>query len=185
MVKIKLEYARATLGDDHFLKLIQIETVVMLDHSHFGFFERCRLINEILSEHNYFLKFYERRNKFRYQLRQKLKTKNEVKRELSACAIQIFNECELLKNHLNIGERQVYVPIGIVYKLTLDVKKPILCFYAPSIHLGYHTNFEKTRGGKKYSAHTAARQCHYCKDYFMKSAALVLLCWKGRFYLLF
>ena len=75
---------------------MQIEPPVMLDHSLFGYFERCRLINNILSEDNYFLRFYERRNKFRYQLRQKLKTKNEMKKELSACAIQKFNGYQLL-----------------------------------------------------------------------------------------
>ena len=44
---------------------MQIEPTVMLDHSIFGYFERCRLVNDILSEYNYFLRFYERRNKLR------------------------------------------------------------------------------------------------------------------------
>ena len=78
---VKLEKARQTLGEKFFIKLMQIEPTVMLDHSIFGYFERCRLVNDILSEHNYFLRFYERRNKLRYQLRQKLKTKNEIRRE--------------------------------------------------------------------------------------------------------
>ena len=69
----------------------------MLDHSVFGFFDRSQVINEVLSEYGYFLRFYERRNKFRYQLRQKLKEKNQMKRELSACIIQKFNGYELLK----------------------------------------------------------------------------------------
>ena len=53
---IELDNTRETLGD---------ESSVMLDHSIFSFFERCSQINEILSEHNYFLRFYEQRNKFR------------------------------------------------------------------------------------------------------------------------
>ena len=93
---VKLENAKETLGENFFIKLMQIEPPVMLDHSLFGYFERCHLINNILSEDNYFLRFYERRNKFRYQLRQKLKTKNEMKKELSACAIQKFNGYQLL-----------------------------------------------------------------------------------------
>lgn len=73
----------------------------MLDHSVFGFLEKCQTINEVLSEYNYFLRFYDRRNKYRYRLRQKLKTKNEMIRELSACVIQTFNGYEILRNHLN------------------------------------------------------------------------------------
>ena len=48
----------------------------MLDHSIFGFFDRYREMNNVLSEFGYFFRFYERRNKFRFQLRQKLKNKN-------------------------------------------------------------------------------------------------------------
>ena len=156
---VKLENAKETLGDIFFNKLMQIEPAVMLDHSIFGYLQRCSLINEILSEHNYFLRFYERRNKFRYQLRQKLKTKNEMRKELSACAIQKFNGYELLRNHLNNGERQDFIPIDIVYEPTLDTTKPIFCFFAPSISLG------SLEGGKRYISHTGARQCHYCNNY--------------------
>ena len=41
-------------------------------------------MNNVLAEFGYFLRFYERRNKFRYQLRQKLRTKNEMRAELPA-----------------------------------------------------------------------------------------------------
>ena len=89
--QIELDKAKETLGDEPFFGLKQVEGSVMLDHSLFGYFDRCRLVNDILAKHNYFLRFYERRNKFRYQLRQKLKTKNEMRRELSSCTIQKFN----------------------------------------------------------------------------------------------
>ena len=56
---IKLENAEEALGHGFFIKLKQIEGRVMLDHSIFAFFELCRQINEILSEHNLFLRFYE------------------------------------------------------------------------------------------------------------------------------
>ena len=38
---VKLEKARQTLGEKFFIKLMQIESTVMLDHSIFGYFERC------------------------------------------------------------------------------------------------------------------------------------------------
>ena len=88
---VKLENPKETLGDDFFLKLKKVESSVMLDYTLFRYFDRCRQINEILSKENYFLRFYERRNKFRFQLKKNLSTKNEMRRELSACAIQKFN----------------------------------------------------------------------------------------------
>ena len=84
---VKLEKAKETLGDDFFLKLKEVESGVMLDYTLFGYFDRCRQINDILSKEYYFLRFYERRNKFRFQLKKKLHNKNEMRCELSSCAI--------------------------------------------------------------------------------------------------
>ena len=95
----------------------------MLDHSIFGYLDQCQLINETLSEHGFFLRFYERRNKFRYQLKQNLKDKNKMKRELSSCIIQKFNGYELLRNNLNSFEKKDFIPLDIVYEPTLDENK--------------------------------------------------------------
>ena len=103
----------------------------MIDHSLFGYFDRCQLVKDILAKHNYFLRFYERRNKFGYQLRRKLKTKNEMQRELSSCTIQKFNGYELIRNKLQHKEISHFTPIDIVYEPILDVGKPILCYFAP------------------------------------------------------
>ena len=73
--KIELENARETLGHYFFIKLKEIEASAMLDHTISGFLDHFCLINKVSSENGYFLRFYERRKKFRYQLRQKLKTK--------------------------------------------------------------------------------------------------------------
>ena len=123
----------------------------MLDYTFFGYFDRCRQINDILSKENYFLGFYERRNKFRFQLKKKLHNKNQMRRELSSCAIQKSNDYELLRNHLQNGERKDFVPIDVVYEPTLDEKKLIFCFF-------YSTNSsrlplrcgENTKGTKTY-----------------------------------
>ena len=61
---IEIKNARETLGDELFFKLKEIENFCMLDHSVFGFFDRCQKMNEVLSRYSYFLRFYERRNKF-------------------------------------------------------------------------------------------------------------------------
>ena len=152
-----------------FLKLKQVGNSVMLDHSMFGFFERCQEINGIFSQEDYFLRFYECRNKFRFQLRKKLRTKNETKRELSTCAIEKFNGYEFVRNHLQYREKRDFVPINIVYEPVLDEKKQNLCFFAPSTHLAYHTSIEKSRGGEKKMIQNTAKQRHYCYNYFVKS----------------
>ena len=94
------------VGQDRFLKLNQIEKEIMLDYTQFGFFDRCMKLNELLArEFGCFLRFYERRKKFRYQLRQKLKMKNEMKAELSSCVLQKFNGYDLLRVELALDER--------------------------------------------------------------------------------
>ena len=98
--------------------------------------------------HSYFLRFYKRRNKFRFQIRKKLTGKDESKRELSACVVQKFNGYELLRNHLNSNERQNFVPVEIVYKPTLDDTKEINCYFA-HISLVFHCKADKFRRGKK------------------------------------
>ena len=56
----------------------------------------------------FFLRFYERKNKFRYQLKQNLKEKNKTKREFSSCVIQKSNGYELLRNNLNFSEKKKF-----------------------------------------------------------------------------
>ena len=66
---VELQFAERVLGTEFFIELKKIEKSTMLDHSIFVFFGRFQVINEVLSEYGFFLRFYERRNKFRYQLR--------------------------------------------------------------------------------------------------------------------
>lgn len=116
------------IGQDKILKLEQIKKEIMLDYTLFGFFECCMRLNKVLAkEFGYFLRFYERRNKFRYQLKQKLKSKNEFKSELSACVIQKFNGYDLLRADLDEEEKIYISPIDIVYEPTQDIYEPIYC----------------------------------------------------------
>ena len=104
---IKLEDVKKILEIHLFTDLKKIEKKTMLDHPVSRYFDQCHLINEILSEYGFFLRFYERRNKFRYQLKQNLKEKNQMKRELSSCVIQKFNGYGLLRNNLNSSEKKI------------------------------------------------------------------------------
>ena len=96
-------------------------------------------MNKVLAEFGYFLRFYEQRNKFRYQLRQKLNSKNEMRAKLSACIIQKFNGFDLLKADLKHSEKKNLLPTDIVYEPTLNTEKPIECFFADEIHLAFNT----------------------------------------------
>ena len=52
-----------------------------------------------------------------------------MRTELSACIIQKFNGYDLLRSNLQYNEETNLVPIDITYEPTLDVSKPILCFF--------------------------------------------------------
>ena len=61
--------AQKILCDDLYFDLIDIEPETMLDKTLFGFFERCYKINKIISKHGFFLKFFERRNMYRFLIK--------------------------------------------------------------------------------------------------------------------
>ena len=155
----------------------------MLDYTLFGLFERCMRLNKVLAkEFRYFLRFYERRNKFRYQLKQKLKSKNEFKSDLCACVIQKFNGYNLLRADLD--KEKIYIsPIDIVYEPTQDIYEPIYCYFAPKIGLAFHTIYERNFKGKKVAISSLqTKQCPYCKNFFLKSEKRMehVLCCSGR-----
>ena len=54
-----------------------------------------------------------------------------------------------MRNHFQRSEKTELVPIDIVYEPTLDVTKPILCFFAPQICTAYQTFYEKSLGDNK------------------------------------
>ena len=81
---------------EKFENLIDIKDEIQLDRNLFGFFNRCFLVNELLSKYNYFLKFYERRDKFRFLMNKKLERKNKVTRDFSSSVIEKFNGYEAI-----------------------------------------------------------------------------------------
>ena len=51
---LEIESAEKFLGTDLFVELKKIKKSMMLDHSIFGFLNRCQVINEVLSEYGFF-----------------------------------------------------------------------------------------------------------------------------------
>ena len=68
--------ATHSINPDKFSELKKIKHNIMLDYIVFGYLDKCLLLNDVLARHvRCFLRFHERRNKFRYQLRKKTKAK--------------------------------------------------------------------------------------------------------------
>ena len=88
-------------GENLYGDLIDVKDEIQLDRTLFGFFNRCFLVIELLSKYDYFLKFYERRDKFRFLINKKIERKNKVTRDLSSSAIEKFNGYELIKHELD------------------------------------------------------------------------------------
>ena len=97
--------AKDIFGENLYGDLIDVKDEMQLDRTLFGFFNRCFLVIELLSKYDYFLKFYERRDKFRFLINKKIERKNKVTRDLSSSAIEKFNGYELIKHELN-GKKQ-------------------------------------------------------------------------------
>ena len=52
--------AQETLGDSLYFDLLDIEQKTILDKTHFGFFDRCYILNQLVSEYGFFIRFFER-----------------------------------------------------------------------------------------------------------------------------
>ena len=96
-----------SIKPDKFLKLRKIKQDIMSDYTVFGYLDKCLLLNDVLVRHfGCFLMFYERRNKYRYQFRKKLKPKNEIHSEISSCALRKFNGYKFLREELRHYEKK-------------------------------------------------------------------------------
>ena len=63
------------LGENLYNELLGIKDKIKLGRTLFGYYDRCFIANEILARHNFFIKFSERRGKFRFFIKSKLLVK--------------------------------------------------------------------------------------------------------------
>ena len=61
--------AKEVIGNEFYLELLEIEDDIKLDKTLLGYFNRCLMGNEVLAKHNFFLEFFERRDKFRFLIK--------------------------------------------------------------------------------------------------------------------
>ena len=60
------------LGENLYNELLDIKDKIKLDRTLFGYYDRCFIANEILTRHNFFIKFSKRRDRFRFLIKNKL-----------------------------------------------------------------------------------------------------------------
>ena len=97
-----------------------------------------------------FLKFFERRDVFRFLIQKKVQGKNEVTRNLSSSVITKFNGYEVIRQDVACKEREDIAPINIVYEPKFDENIPVPCFFMDQIYLAYRSyvgRFEKGEEG--------------------------------------
>ena len=162
-----LATACIAIRKDKFEKLLEIKKDIMLDYTQFGFWEKCLKLNKVLSDHfGLFLRFYERRNKYRYLLCKRVALKSKLHSEVSTCAISKFDGYEYLRNELQNQEKKDLHSLDIVYEPTKNVGEPIRCFFAPKIYLAFSTYH--SRGDRMIRTNTAAKRCPYYQNFFLE-----------------
>ena len=118
-----------TIRNDFYNDLLEINDDIKLDRSIFGFFDRCFRANQVLAKHNFFLKFFERRDEFRFQIKKKVEGKNQVTRNLSSCVLEKFHGYEIIKHQLARKEKKGFSAIEVVYESIYDGKIPLPFFH--------------------------------------------------------
>ena len=103
--KLDKRDAQKILGDEFYFDLKEIESETLLDKTLFCFFERSYKINKVIFKHGFFLKFFEKRNIYRFFINKRVQRKNEVTRYLSACVLEKFNGCEIIRKDLSRRKR--------------------------------------------------------------------------------
>ena len=57
-------------------------------------------INEVISKHGFFIRFFEQRNIHRYLIKKKVQGKNKMTRNLPSFVLEKFNGYETIRNDL-------------------------------------------------------------------------------------
>ena len=93
-------------------------------------------INNILLEHNYFLRVYEQKNKYRQFLVKKPTKQNQIK-QLASCLIAKYNGFQVVKTDFSKKERKNFQPIDIINVPTKNPEVLPECYYTLYISKAY------------------------------------------------
>ena len=76
------------LGEDIYNDLLEIKDEIKLDRTLFGYFDRCFIANQVLAKHNFYLKFFERRDRFRFLIQKKVQGKMKSQKTSRALSLK-------------------------------------------------------------------------------------------------
>ena len=114
-------------------------------------YNMCYEINTILSKHNYFLRVFELKNKFR-RFTMKDKSKQKIVRQLSSCLIEKYSGITVISIEFQKKQRKMFKPIDIIYKPTKCIEIEPLCYFSDGISKTYSSLHSK---GKKRNVKSA------------------------------
>lgn len=126
-------------------------------------------MNEFLKKKNFFLKFYERRDKHRYLMKEGACSDNKIAQDLSSSVIEKFNGYEIIKRGLRNKEKEDFSPIYIVYEPSSNKDDLVICYFTDNIHLTFKSCISKKIRGEEKILHNIVRQCPYCENYLSKT----------------
>ena len=128
------------------------------------FHNMCYEINTILSKHNYFLRVFELKNKFR-RFTMKDKSKQKIVRQLVSCLIEKYSGFTVNSIELQKKQRKMFKPIDIIHKPTKRIEIELLCYFFDDISKAYSPLHSKGKKGMS-RAHNCY-QCYYCNKSFI------------------
>ena len=105
------------LGQKFFEELAGKRESLQLDLSLLTFQPQCHLVNNLLMTKILFLRVYEPRKKCRYPIKKVPKTKNVVKKDLSACVEEHFDGFEIVRKLTEDQSKENFQPFYIVTSL--------------------------------------------------------------------
>ena len=94
-------------------------------------------MNDLLISKNLFLRVHELRKKFCYLIKKVPKGKNVIQKDLSACAETHFNSFEVVRRMAENELKQLYKPVGIVYRPVSRIDQIINYYFSKSMRNAY------------------------------------------------
>ena len=154
------------INKEKFEKLSDLKQDIMLDYTQFGFWEKCLKLNKVLADHfGLFLRFYERRNIYRYLLRKMVDSKNKMHSEVSSCTIPQFDGYEYLRHVLKTQEKKNLRPIDIVFELKTLVNPFVVTLLLKSI---WHFLLTLLEERQRLELIVPLNNVHVAKTFFWK-----------------
>ena len=129
------------------------------------FYEICLNINEVLIQHNYFLRVYELKKKFR-EVRLKTVQEKKILRELCSCIKPKFDGFDVVTVQFRRELRKNFKPIDIIYKPVQKKTDPIYCFTSSDISKSYRSICANSK--TEIPRTGFAWQCYYCSKFYAR-----------------